>query len=81
MISSEQIQQLLNAQKNNDFVTMLQIAETLLKIAPQNDFLLHSKAVALCRLNKIDNSIIAYENAILNTISQTEKLNLQLVIL
>lgn len=55
---------------------MLQIAETLLKIAPQNDFLLHSKAVALCRLNKIDNSIIAYENAILNTISQTEKLNL-----
>ena len=76
MISSEQIQQLLNAQKNNDFVTMLQIAETLLKIAPQNDFLLHSKPVALCRLNKIDNSIIAYENAILNTISQTEKLNL-----
>ena len=40
MINSEQIQQLLNAQKNNDFVTMLQIAETL-KIAPQNDFLLH----------------------------------------
>ena len=80
MINSEQIQQLLNAQKNNDFVTMLQIAETL-KIAPQNDFLLHSKAVTLCRLNKIDNSIIIYENAILNTISQTEKLNLQLVIL
>ena len=41
MITAEQIQQLLNAQNNNDFISVAKIANELLQIAPENDFLLH----------------------------------------
>ena len=47
MITAEQIQQLLNAQNNNDFISVAKIANELLQIAPENDFLLQAKATAL----------------------------------
>ena len=47
MITAEQIQQLLNAQNNNDFIRVAKIANELLQIAPENDFLLQAKATAL----------------------------------
>lgn len=64
MITAEQIQQLLNAQNNNDFISVAKIANELLQIAPENDFLLQAKATALFNLANYFDAIQTIKTAL-----------------
>ena len=64
MITAEQIQQLLNAQNNNDFISVAKIANELLQIAPENDFLLQAKATALFNLANYFDAIQTMKTAL-----------------
>lgn len=64
MITAEQIQQLLNAQNNNDFISVAKIANELLQIAPENDFLLQAKAIALFNLKNYSEAISVMKLAV-----------------
>lgn len=64
MITAEQIQQLLNAQNNNDFISVAKIANELLQIAPENDFLLQAKAIALFNLANYFDAIQTIKTAL-----------------
>ncbi len=74
MITAEQIQQLLNAQNDKDFSTALKISEELLKLAPQSDFLLQAKAIALFNLNNYSEAISTIKLAVT---TNPENLDLQ----